>query len=169
MADLAGNLLAAESGFLKLQPAVDIQHLDPDTLSRFLRMAREYHDTTGNTIQVNSGYRSIEKQAQLHAQDPVRNAPPGRSMHNYGYALDLQSTDAERLEKAGLLRKYGFWRALMGPKVKNKEAWHIERQGLDYAAVRASRGFRLATRGGAVLLVAVLIAGIYLLFQSTPR
>jgi len=117
-------------------PGVDLIGVQADTLIAFNKMAIEYTTLTGKKIQVNSAYRDPIKQAQLYAADPVHNSAPGRSMHQYGYAFDIQSTDAESLEKSGLLKKYGFWRPLMRESVKNQEPWHIEKIGLNYDVVR---------------------------------
>jgi peptidoglycan LD-endopeptidase CwlK len=59
-------------------------------IAEFLtRMERELGLTAFGT----SGYRSWEKQAQLYAQNPS-NGRPGYSMHNYGFAVDLNVKDA---------------------------------------------------------------------------
>lgn len=57
-----------------------------------LKVARQY----GLRPRVTSTYRSIREQAQLYdkylrgeTQYPV--APPGKSMHNYGLAIDIVS------------------------------------------------------------------------------
>jgi len=39
-----------------------------------------------------SGYRTFEKQAQLHAENP-QNAKAGYSSHNYGFAIDVNVID----------------------------------------------------------------------------
>jgi hypothetical protein len=80
--------------------------------NRFASMAGEYYDLTGGNIQVNSAKRSGKG-----------------SVHNYGYAIDINSSDANELNKLGLLDKYGFHRPLLNwgkyPGGKN-EPWHIE-------------------------------------------
>lgn len=71
---------------------VDVAHLNSDfacRLSKFLKAA----DAAGMNIRIASGFRSIQQQAGLYEKykreggAPV--APPGRSRHNYGIAVDL--------------------------------------------------------------------------------
>lgn len=45
---------------------------------------------------VTSGYRDSGKQAQLYAQNP-KNAKPGYSMHEYGFAVDINLTKDGRV------------------------------------------------------------------------
>jgi LAS superfamily LD-carboxypeptidase LdcB len=87
-------------------------------------MALDYKNETGKDITVTSGYRSVQKQAELYAKDPTKAAKPGSSLHNFGYAIDVNSSDANKLSTLGLLDKWGFSRPLMGMG----EPWHIEPQ-----------------------------------------
>jgi len=95
----------------------------------FLAMVTEYHQLTGKKIQVNSAYRSRREQSRLARRN--RNAAKGLSMHSLGYAIDINSSDANALEELGLLRKYGFTRPIGG------EPWHIEPAGLQVDISRA--------------------------------
>lgn len=61
---------------------------------------------------VTSTYRSLAEQARLYRLrqerpdlQPYPVAPPGQSLHNYGLALDMVSTDNARL--GALWRHYG--------------------------------------------------------------
>lgn len=121
-----GSPLSGSGGskFVKLDKGVDINGLDSRILQYFMGMAEEYGQKTGNSISVNSGRRSTEKQAALHAADPKKAAPPGKSLHEFGLALDIQPSDADKLEKLGLMKKYGFTRPIGG------EPWHIEPAGI---------------------------------------
>lgn len=114
----------AGNQFLRLGRGVEIEGSNPIMLKHFLGMAEEYGEKTGKTIQVNSGYRSYEKQAALHRQFPQKAAAPGRSLHESGLAIDINSSDANELEKLGLMKKYGFTRPVGG------EPWHIEPAGI---------------------------------------
>jgi hypothetical protein len=134
--------------------------LQPDTLRKFTAMALEYQSLTGKSIPGNSAKRDPAAQAALYAKDPLHAAPPGRSMHEYGYAIDSDTAVVDDLDKRGLLRKYGFWRPLMQPKVKHKESWHIEPIGLNYAKIR--KGVAV---GSAALLAALAIT-LAVLFVS---
>lgn len=100
--------------------------------SNLVGMAKEYYEQTGKQIPVNSGYRSLEEQAHLYATKPKGYAArPGRSIHNFGGALDTDSVIGNDLEKRGLLKKYGMERPLA------HEKWHIQPMGLTLAAARA--------------------------------
>lgn len=76
------------------------------------------------SVQINSAYRSIEKQRELYNQFLKNGKPlaarPGSSNHNFGIALDINSAQANALNSAGLLSKYGFHRPI------KSEAWHVE-------------------------------------------
>jgi hypothetical protein len=102
----------------------NLDKVDPAVQSNFIAMAQEYKSQGGpGQITINSAYRSPEEQARLHAADPTKAAPPGRSAHNYGLALDINSREANELDKRGLLSKYGFSRPVPG------EPWHIQPAG----------------------------------------
>ncbi len=119
---------------------VSFDGLNPTLWQRFLAMAQEYGELTGNTIQVNSGYRSAQEQLAAYMKDPKRNAPPGRSMHEYGLALDIKPEDAQALERLGLMKKYGFTRPI------GKEDWHIEPSGIQLDLTKAKDNPQLATQ-----------------------
>lgn len=111
---------------------LDVNGLEPNVLSNFKAMAAEYNDVYGKKIQINSAFRSFEEQAELKAKLGNMAAAPGSSMHNYGLAVDINSSDADNASKAGLFQKYGFHRPVAG------EAWHVEPSGIDRAAIRAA-------------------------------
>jgi len=102
------------------RPSVNLMGLHPVVLTRFSNMAKEYYELTGRKIQVNSGFRTREEQARLYRENPRKAAPPGRSRHQTGLAIDIQTVDANRLIQIGLMDKYGFHRPVRG------ETWHIE-------------------------------------------
>ena len=124
---------------------VDFSGLKPDFRSDLESMARDYYAVNREPLRVTSAFRSWEKQAELHLSQPGRAAAPGRSMHNYGLAVDIDSPQAEYLEKFGLLGRYKMVRP-----IKHIEPWHIERAGINYDLVR-----RGALVGGIVLLAAL--------------
>ncbi len=111
---------------------VDLDGLTPSMQSSLSQMAQEYYATTGKKLQFNSGYRSNEEQSRLYKSlPPGMAARPGSSLHNYGLAVDVQSSQANELQKLGLLQKYGLTRPL------SSEPWHIQPQGLSVAAAKA--------------------------------
>ena len=84
--------------------------LDPYVKQNFMDMISEY----GKPVQINAAMRSHEEQQTLYDKwikngrvgNPV--AKPGQSRHNFGRALDLNSTQVTALSSSGLLAKYGF-------------------------------------------------------------
>lgn len=88
---------------------------------------------SGGRISVISAYRSVERQAQLYEEgkrkygDQVNRwvAPPGRSNHNHGLAVDLRYVNDEAKEWAHQnAARFG----LMFPM--DHEPWHIEPIGV---------------------------------------
>jgi hypothetical protein len=81
--------------------------LNPTVLSNFTQMAQAYFDTTGKKLQVNSAFRSPAEQAQVNSGGNPK-AAPGKSLHNVGKAVDINSGQVSELQSAGLLGKFGF-------------------------------------------------------------
>jgi len=81
--------------------------LNPTVMTSFTQMAQAYHDSTGKKLQVNSAFRSIAEQAQVNSGGNPR-AAPGKSLHNVGKAVDINSSQVSELQSAGLLGKFGF-------------------------------------------------------------
>lgn len=95
--------------YIKLyKPTVNLMGTDRRLLVPFLLMCKEYHSLTGNVVQVNSAVRTGD----------------GSSIHDWGFAIDIQTIDANRMEELGLLEKYGLHRPLLYWRIK--ETWHIE-------------------------------------------
>ncbi len=109
------------------------------SLSALAAAARE----AGHEIKVNSGFRTIERQAELFAA-AVRKygseaearrwvAPPGRSNHNVGLAADLGfGSDAARQWVHDNAAQFGLQFPL------SNEDWHIESMGPDGGRVRGA-------------------------------
>ena len=89
----------------------DVSKLDPQLYQNLNMMAHEYQATTGNKFVVTNSFRTEEEQAALKAAGYKANKP-GYSLHEYGLAVDIQPSQAQELEKMGLLKKYGFYRPL---------------------------------------------------------
>jgi len=115
----SGNDLAK---YVRLKDgSVNLNGLNPQMKERLAGLAKEYNEKTGQKIQINSGYRSPEEQAALYAKiGPPNAAPPGRSRHESGLAIDMNSADANKATELGLMAKYGFTRPVRG------ETWHVE-------------------------------------------
>lgn len=107
--------------YILASKGVDLDNISPAMRKNLLGMAQEYGEMTGKSIPVSSGKRSTEQQKKLFDMlPPGRAAPPGRSLHEFGIALDMDRKTADELDKMGLMRKYGFTRPV------GKEPWHVE-------------------------------------------
>lgn len=106
---------------------VDLKGMNQDFMTVFYAMVGEWKKSGGKgRVQVNSAYRSVEKQRVMYAayeqrkKKPPAVARPGNSRHNSGVAIDINSSFANQMNDMGLLKKYKFHRP-----VRN-EAWHLE-------------------------------------------
>lgn len=105
-------------------PTEKIHNLDPNVFNLFTGMAKEYKDLTGKNILVTEAFRTSADQAALKQKYGDRAAKPGTSLHEFGLAVDINTPDADALDKMGLMRKYGFTRPIGG------ETWHLEPAGV---------------------------------------
>lgn len=90
------------------------------------KAASEYMAITGKTVTVTSAVRSAEEQQRLYddykaGRSKFPAAPPGRSKHALGTAVDINSATANEMAQKGLLAKYG-----LGQPIKNDPV-HIEK------------------------------------------
>lgn len=98
-----------------------LKELNPAYQKRFRQFIADI-EKIGYKVLITSGYRSFEEQAELKRQNS-KNASSGRSMHNYGTAIDINlisKKDGSQLMKASssydweqtgvvsLAKKYGF-------------------------------------------------------------
>ena len=135
------------SKYLKLQPGVNLQGLEPGVQKRLAGMASEYFNSTGQKIQINTAYRDSKEQAELFKKyGSPRAAPPGRSKHEVGLAFDMNSADANKAVGLGLFEKFGFARPV------SAEAWHVEareaRGGSPDNPAAPGKGVMVAGAGG---------------------
>lgn len=87
--------------------------IQPDLQNSINGLSAEYKQLTGKDLNITSGARSPQQQAQLFANrgtNPYPVAPPGTSMHEKGGAIDVDPATADYLDKSGLLKKYGLHR-----------------------------------------------------------
>jgi LAS superfamily LD-carboxypeptidase LdcB len=130
------SLASLGNGDLQKYNTKDQSHiagLQPDfagRLGQFLAAAEQ----AGAPIKIMSGYRSPERQAQLYqaalakygSPEAARKwvAPPGRSNHGRGIAVDLQYSSGQAQGWAHQnAAKYGLYFRM------SHEPWHIEPQG----------------------------------------
>jgi len=123
-------------GMIIAREGAKIEQLQEPVRRNLEAMAEEFKAMTGRPLTVNSAYRSREEQARLYMEKgPGLAAPPGRSLHERGLAVDVSSIDARKLEELGLLQKYGFARTLP------HEPWHLTYQSVgDAITVRDTAG-----------------------------
>lgn len=115
---------AAGMKFVKFKDGAKLDGMNPTMRSLLLGMIQEYGEATGKTVTITSGFRSMQEQAELYRTKPKgKAAKPGASMHEFGLAVDINSTDVDEMEKLGLMRKYGFTRPV------GEETWHVEPAG----------------------------------------
>jgi hypothetical protein len=81
--------------------------LDGAVRSNFIQMAQAYNESTGKKLRVNSAFRSPEEQAGVQSGNNPK-AAPGKSLHNIGKAIDINTGQRTELASMGLLGKYGF-------------------------------------------------------------
>lgn len=136
---------------LKVGAGVDIDNLDPNLKGALQGAAAEYKQETGKSVNVTSGYRSVEKQAELYKQDPSKAAKPGSSLHNFGLAVDVSSADANRMDQLDILEKYGLERPLLHGKGRIRpEPWHIQPVGATKPSSPDSGPSERATPSGSI-------------------
>src|SRR4030065_1251594 len=99
-----------------------VEKVDPGLRNRFVSMAKDYYEQTGEPLKVTDSFRSNTEQTDLYARKPNLAAPPGKSNHEFGKALDIDQSQVPKLEELGLLDKHGFVR----PALSKGETWHIE-------------------------------------------
>ena len=103
---------------------VTIDGLQP-AFAKLLRGAiEEYGKTTGNKVQINSGFRTFKQQQAEYLADPTKAAKPGNSQHEFGLAVDINTADLDAMDRLGILRKYGITRPV------GAESWHSEPAGI---------------------------------------
>lgn len=104
----------------------------------------------GIGISITSGWRSPERQQQLYRRlGPKRVARPGQSYHEFGFAVDIQTSPPGALKRVGeIAESFGLrW----GGRFKAmKEPWHIDAGNL----LSISRAKQVYARGGRLVSIA---------------
>lgn len=118
---------------------VNIDSMNPAMKKQFLGMIEEYGELTGKKVIITSGTRTSAQQAALRKKYPNKAAKPGRSLHEFGLAVDVNTPDVNALDKLGLMRKYGFTRPVGG------ETWHVEPIGIQSNIGNAKKDSSLAS------------------------
>lgn len=130
--DSAAPVSAVSGSLYRVAPDANMDGLQPHVRSNFEAMVAEYKQRGGKfPVSVNRAFATYEQQAALFKKyGPGRAARPGRSAHNFGIAIDIDSPAANEMAKMGLLDKYGFDRPVRG------EPWHLQVKGVSAAMAR---------------------------------
>lgn len=119
---------------------VTLQGMNETFMKLFYAMIGEAKKKGLGSILITEGVRDLAEQKRLY--DLYKNhggalaAYPGKSLHGFGHAMDINTPNADALDKAGLLAKYGFTRPLMRMKNgKRTEQWHIENRNIPRTGV----------------------------------
>ena len=118
----------------KLVTKKSLDGVQPFLQNRLGRSILEYQAIihSNKPIPINSAYRSITDQAKLYKKyGPGHAALPGRSMHNYGLAVDIPSSILNKMDDYGILQQNGLYRPF-----KRKEPWHLEPIGIDRQKIK---------------------------------
>ena len=103
----------AKEGFYKLHPVFQ---------SRIIAYAKYFKQNYGQNLIIRSAYRSVQHQMEIynsHGKNRKWVAPPGRSFHNNGLAIDIDNSQASKINDS-VLSKFKLWRRM------SHEPWHIE-------------------------------------------
>jgi len=113
------------SGLYTLRGNSNVSGLQPGFKSKFDAMVAEYYALGGkHPVNVNRAFSTYEEQKSIYEKyGPGKAAPPGRSVHEYGMGIDIDSAAANEMASMGLLDKYGLSRPVRG------EPWHIQPKG----------------------------------------
>lgn len=101
-----------------------VSGLDP-FFQPFVLAHRDQMLAAGIPWDITDGFRSTEEQARLFAEKPNLAAPPGRSKHEVGFAVDISGprTPGEWTIAGELAERMGLrW----GGRFRTQEPWHIE-------------------------------------------
>jgi hypothetical protein len=111
---------------------VTLAGMNETFMTLFWAMLGEARQKGLGVVQINEGVRTLAEQRRLYAlfcagKGPLA-AKPGTSRHGFGQAMDINTVNADELDKKGLLAKWGFSRPLMKRLASGKltETWHIE-------------------------------------------
>lgn len=125
--DAKGNLA---NPYIEHGSNAHTEGLAPAMKVRIDKLATRYYQMTGKKLRINSGSRTMAEQQRMYdkygsgrAAKPTKNAP-----HIAGMAVDIDSSQADWLDKNGVLKECGLYRPLLnwGSSGGTDEPWHIE-------------------------------------------
>ena len=133
-----------ECGCLFIKPLADyagptspnLDTLNQNAVALFVEADKSYFAATGRYLQIESGRRTVNRQAELYICWRLGQAGcnpadiPGASVHNYGFAIDIRSSTESAVVNA--LAGNGWTRTVLP-----NEPWHWEASNADgYAAAK---------------------------------
>ena len=123
------SLATAAGSLFKTTGNVDLDGLHPAMSQRVLGAIQDYNLLSGDKdVVITSAFRSFAEQSRLHEQNPKKAAPPGKSLHQFGLAIDADSRALTEMDNMGILRKWGLSRPIPG------EPWHVQPMGVGKSA-----------------------------------
>jgi hypothetical protein len=103
----------------------NLDGLNANTVAKFVEADKSYFAATGQYLKIESGRRTVYRQAELYICWQLKQAGcnpadiPGASVHNYGFAIDIQN--AREATVISAMSSNGWKRTVMP-----KEPWHWE-------------------------------------------
>ena len=129
---LYSSLEQASGALYGMQGGVNVKDLQPSFANSLLGAFSEYQQSGGQRrITLTSGFRSLEDQERLYKEMPGKAAPPGRSLHQFGLAVDADRNALGEMDRQGILAKHGLERPFAS------EPWHVQPIGLTDPAAKA--------------------------------
>jgi hypothetical protein len=122
----------SESGMYTLRGAATMVGVDPGFRQRFVSAVQEYKQRGGKKpVNINRAFATREEQERLYkSKPPGYAARPGSSLHEYGFAIDIDSQAAGEMDRMGILSKHGLTRPM------RHEPWHIQPVGISLAMAK---------------------------------
>jgi len=121
-----------------------VKGLVPQVQSNLNGLAKDYVAMTGKRLRLNSTFRTTAEQRELYrlykAGKGNPAAPPGGSLHEIGYAIDMNTAIMNDINRKGLMKKWGFTRPL------KHESWHMEPILVSKSHRAAKRNKKLGNR-----------------------
>jgi hypothetical protein len=103
--DIVGSVLNLGGGLTGNKR--NLENVNSTLDARAAAAFKEYNKKTGKTITLTSGFRYPGDQAKISSGNNPK-ARPGKSRHERGLAIDINSADVSALNQMGLLDKYGL-------------------------------------------------------------
>jgi hypothetical protein len=111
----------------------NLDNIDPSFENSLASAIAEYYQKTNRSITLTSGYRYPGDQGRISSGSNPK-AAPGKSRHERGLAVDINSSDVSALNGLGLLDKYG----LIGGQASSSQGGYVNDP--PHIELKAARG-----------------------------